>query len=287
MPLKLEASGFRLEIGVARIENLKLHEEIVSSYLLDLAETIEKDGKIRNPIIVDRESGVVLDGMHRVAAISYLGYDKIPACFVHYQDPELKLGSWCRVFKNLAIDEVLELCEDLGFEIKETESSHVKSSMEKKLKKLFLVSKSNYYQISHEADTIKEIFVMAEDLEEAIVKEGFEPKLVPEKGILEKLTVGETAILIPPAKKEEVIEISQSKTVFSHKMTRHIIPARPLNVDVPLELLKEDLQRVDEKITKKLNNLKIEHLPPGSTFEGREYEEELVIFKTPHEEKDR
>ena len=79
--------------------------------------------------------------------------------------------------------------------------------------------------------------------------------------------------------KEEVLKVSLSEKVFPHKMTRHVIPVRPLKVGVPLSLLEESVQVADDKITEKLENGRVEHLPPGSIFEGREYEEELIVFK--------
>ncbi len=279
MTLRLEVYGFELEIGITKIDDIRLHEEIVEPHLSDLIDSMEETGEIIDPIIVDEKFGVVLDGMHRVVALSRLGHDKIPACFVNYKSSKVKLGSWCRVWNDISIERAVEICEGLRFELERCELENAISSLIHRDKKLFLASKNDCFKISEIDGKINEVFVLAEDIERAIRNEGFEPSFVSEKNILEKLNPGEISILIPPAKKEEVIEISQSNKVFPPKMTRHVIPARPLNVKIPLPLLEESVLKADEKMTEKLKNSQTERLPPGSSFGGRNYEEELIVFR--------
>lgn len=279
MPYELEVSGFELEIRMADLKYLKLHEEIVNSYLQELMDSIKEENKISDPIIVDKVTGVVLDGMHRAVAVSRLGYNKIPACFIDYQDPNVELGSWCRVFKNLEMDEVVEVCEDLGLEVVECEHENILNKLEERFLQFFLVSQERCYELLPEFSSVKKLFNAVDELEDALVDKGFEFRHVSEKKILEKLDNDEIGVLFPPAEKEEVIEISHSGSVFSHKMTRHVVPARPLGVDVPLSWLRDNLYISDENMTEQLEEREVKHLPSGSEFEGREYEEELVIFK--------
>lgn len=57
-----------MEITLGELYRLHIHEEIIPEKTAELVEKIPHDGVFIHPIIVDRDSYVVLDGMHRVAA---------------------------------------------------------------------------------------------------------------------------------------------------------------------------------------------------------------------------
>lgn len=279
MSYKLDASGFDLEITIEKVDSLKLHEETIDSYLKELADAISDSGIIKDPVIVDKDSKVVLDGMHRVTATGELGYENIPVCLVDYHDSKIDLGSWCRFFDGLDIGHVKNLCNDLGFEIGECDHSQIDDMIEDRKHDLLLVSQNECYTLDRDADSINEIFEAAIEIEEDLRDEGHKPRYETENNVMEKLGSDEVAILVPAATKEEVIEVSSRGEVFSHKTTRHVIPARPMRINVPLDLLDKDIDEADKEMTEFLKERDVEDLPPGSRFEGREYEEELVIFK--------
>lgn len=275
----MEASGFELEITIADLDDLKLHEEVIDSYLEELADAIKENGIVMDPIIVDKESGVILDGMHRATAVEKLGYDRIPVCYVDYRDSKVELGSWCRFFEGVEMEHVKGICEDLGFEIEPSEHENIEEILSERSSELLLVSEEECYSLSRGSESINEIFDAAIEIEEVLRGEGHEPRYETENRIMDKLKSDEVAILVPPVRKEEVIEIASRGSVFSHKTTRHVIPARPMRINVPLDLLEKERLVADEEMSEDLKGRSVENLPPGSRFEGREYEEELVIFK--------
>jgi len=89
----------KLYITILDINSLYLHEEIIPNVLNQLTRAIELDGYLKHPVIADKESRVVLDGMHRVAALKELGHKRIPVCLVDYENPAISLGSWYRAIK--------------------------------------------------------------------------------------------------------------------------------------------------------------------------------------------
>lgn len=279
MPFKLEASGFEFEICIFRIEDLNLHEEIIESLLESLADSIEEEGVIRDPVAVDEDTKVVLDGMHRVTAIKMLGYDKIPVCCVDYQDPRVKVGTWSRVFRGLSINSLLDFCKDLGFEVEVCDLGKINEILSDRRFEVILASQDECYSLSRGFDSIKEIYESASEIEKSLKVEGFTPEYRVEEGIPNKLGSEDIALVVPPAKKEEVIDVATSGAMFPHKMTRHVIPARPMRINLPLDYLKEDIQEVDRRLSDRLKEREVEHILPGSIFEGRKYEEELLVFK--------
>ena len=86
----------------------------------------------------------------------------------------------------------------------------------------------------------------------------------------------------PRLSKEEIVKIALSGKVFAHKATRHVIPARPLNVNVPLKLLtlsSLSLEEVNEEFRRMLMEKKLKMMPAGSYIENRRYEEDVYLFE--------
>lgn len=90
------------------------------------------------------------------------------------------------------------------------------------------------------------------------------------------------AVLYPPMiGKERVVEIARMGRVFTFKATRHIVPARPVGVDVPLRLLR-DLKLTGEEANERLSALlswkRLRYVPSRGIWRGRRYDEGLYIF---------
>lgn len=85
--------------GIIELEKLKEHEEISLDHLIELKQEIEKDGFLRNPIIVDKNTNIILDGHHRFNSLKRLNCTRIAAYLVNYKSPEIKVQSWRRGVK--------------------------------------------------------------------------------------------------------------------------------------------------------------------------------------------
>lgn len=70
------------------------HEEVDGTTLRALDAEIRRDGVLREPVIVDGRSLVILDGHHRVSVLRGLGCRLVPAYLVDYEDPEITVGAW-------------------------------------------------------------------------------------------------------------------------------------------------------------------------------------------------
>lgn len=86
-----------------------------------------------------------------------------------------------------------------------------------------------------------------------------------EKNALKMVSSGKVfaALMVPKVTKEEVVAAGLSGDVFNHKTTRHVIPARPLFIDVPLEFLRgPNLEEANKILVKRLSKKRVELLPP-------------------------
>ncbi len=94
------------EIKIIDIDLLKPHEMIVECHLLKLAEEIKRDGLIKDPIIVDRNTMIILDGHHRFNALKRMGMNFCPVCLVDYKNENIKVGCW-RKNENVTKEKVI------------------------------------------------------------------------------------------------------------------------------------------------------------------------------------
>ncbi|MEM1712449.1 MAG: ParB N-terminal domain-containing protein [Acidilobaceae archaeon] len=62
--------------------------------LIEIIEWIVRDGAIHYPILVDKDTLIILDGHHRVEALRRLGYKLVPALLVDYDSDCISVSSW-------------------------------------------------------------------------------------------------------------------------------------------------------------------------------------------------
>jgi len=78
-------------IKIITIKKLKAHEKTDGINFAKVKKAIRQKGYFTKPIIVDDKNFIILDGHHRTKALLNLGYKKIPALLVDYQNPKIKV----------------------------------------------------------------------------------------------------------------------------------------------------------------------------------------------------
>ncbi|MFH1257891.1 MAG: ParB N-terminal domain-containing protein [Candidatus Micrarchaeota archaeon] len=92
------------------ISSLKPHEKTDPKRLASVRGAISKDGLVRNPILVDGNSLTILDGHHRVESLRELGFSRVPANLVDYNNEEVVVFSR-RKNKKISKGEVLKAAQ--------------------------------------------------------------------------------------------------------------------------------------------------------------------------------
>lgn len=277
----LKTPQMKLEIALEELSNLHIHEEIISVKMMELVAKMPGDGVFIHPIIVDSASLVVLDGMHRVAAAKEIGFRYIPLCLVDYSNPHVLLGGWYRMLDKLSEEEAVDAITEVGLRpVKSSyDEAHRLVEERKAVTALFsarwcLAALGDAPDIKARYDAVKKI--------EKILQLSHQMSYSTDKEARIHVDSGEYAagLMTPTATKREVVETALAGRVFAQKTTRHIIPARPMNVNVPISWLRGDLsiEEVNRRLREHLAARKLEKLPPGQIIDRR-YDEELYIFR--------
>lgn len=99
-----------MKISLVNIAKLKKHENVMRSRALKIKKNIELSGVIHKPIVVDKQTFVILDGHTRVAALEQLGARMIPVYFVDYYSKNVRVYLRKKsVFMKLLKDAVVQM----------------------------------------------------------------------------------------------------------------------------------------------------------------------------------
>jgi hypothetical protein len=248
-------------IGIARVENLILHEKTIPSLFKELRDEIIGSKNLFHPIIVEKSSKVVLDGIHRVEVFRDLGYEAIVAYFVDYDDPRIKVDRWYRVLKNLDTSIFKKVSQAELLELVDSQPS-------------FGILKEGEAYISRKWSDVLQAYLRMREFEK-----GLRVSYETMEDAMEKVRQGYTCLFGPKIKKAEVIHHAKRKELFPPKSTRHVIRPRPMFINFPLELLRKNLKEAGKKLAEILRDANPRRLPPGELIQGRRYEEELVILR--------
>lgn len=233
-----------------------VHEGIVQKWVDEIASNIKNDGLMKNPIIVTRhlQHYIVLDGMHRFAALCQLGIRDILACEVDYLSDPIVLEGWdAFVFQKLEAEKFLKelFPEKKGFQI-DCGKNFLQSKSRVLARELLLAVGQRHGGIFEvrrpvagaSAAAALDILCGAVDSLDRVLSERFSRVVyVDNSQTLDKFegAGAETVVFRPQFSKKEVLDRTLHKKIFPPKSTRHLIPERPLHVDLDLSLLRADI----------------------------------------------
>ena len=275
----IEGSGLMLSIALLETEKLILHEETIPESLERLRNNIKSDKIIKAPVIVDANSLVILDGMHRVTALKSLGCRFIPVCFVDYNNKEIKLDRWCRTFiGSIDVNDAIAKAQELGVTITQIEDGIYDES------KTMLISNGQSYLLKAPLEGIEYDFSVVSELETWAIGIGIRIGYETYQDALIHLKKGTFSLILCPPKvnKNQVLEVTHKGKVFMHKATRHMIPARPLGLNIPLSILQDPNMTINEVnllLSQHLHRKSLRRIPSGEILYNRRYEEEIFIFE--------
>ena len=198
-------------------------------------------GKLVDPIIIDKEHKIVLDGNHRRQVLEQLKVENAIVQPVDYKDPSIKIGGWYIATKKIKFEDIKAETTDLesGFEALQQISAYLmaitKENGEKKAKLLKCDKKDLQSVFALQEDYFKEVL----GIENIKDKSNGSLEFIEDSRIDYYLDNGYIVFARKLFTKEEVIKEALAGRPLPPKSTRHIIPSRIIRLNFRLGYLNE------------------------------------------------
>jgi hypothetical protein len=268
-----------LHIYLSSMNNLLLHEETIPDRVAELKREFLCDEVVKDPVVIDGDSYVVLDGMHRVAALRKLECTCLPVCAVNYLSPSVRVGAWYRSISGASSSHQLELtlsASGIRFERFPFDISNI---IENPALAVFFANRECLKLLSNDLPVFETLRIAEQCLRQLRLTVKFETEGDALQDLINKKT--EAIMTLPKISKATVRSAGLTGRLLPHKVTRHVIPARPLGVNVPLKILTDRNTPLTESNQRFVSTLQARGMtlsPSGTIIAGRRYEEETYIF---------
>ena len=285
----IQTTHMQLRLGIAGVSDLKQHEAIIPRKADHLVFHLRNWVRLQNPVIVD-ENLTVIDGHHRVHVLEKLSFQYIPICQIDYFNPAVQLRYWFRRIPDIGHADMLKrVIRDLDGTLQPAaDRRDLEKTLSKNRLHLGVEHKGGCYCISFPEPVVQDAvsaYRVTERIQNRLLRKGEEPEYIPCHSVLSgacacRLAEDDLILWTPRISKEMVVDAVARQQCFSPKATRHLIPARPLNVNLPLHWLRGDipLNTINSKFLAFLRGKGLKRFPPGQIIDGRYYQEELFVF---------
>jgi hypothetical protein len=266
-------------LALKRVEELKPHEETVSTDLHGIVDTLKRDPILRHPIVADATTGAVLDGNHRLAALSQLGCYAIPTALIDYQNPLVRVDRWFRVVTGENLNDFMKRTPQKSPGYSTPSISEADQSLQSRSSYASLCNKKECFVLGSNGPDALKAFQNSFKIEETArsnhlkiaYTDNDDLKQLPENGfVMSTIRV----------EKSEVIESCLNHRLFPPKSTRHLIPSRPLGLAVPINWLKNrNYAEAESAFEKHVRSKHVKRLAEGAKVGSRRYLEEVFLFE--------
>lgn len=253
-------------LEIREVKSLLSHEQVISHNLKRLKEAMLNIGQLVDPMIVDKNTGVVLDGNHRLKVLEIIECPNATCQVVDYKSDEIKVGTWFPSV-SLSADEVFKLDslkhEKVDFEAGSEAVNNLRAPfmLISKNKECHLINPGNYKLM----EMVEEQNYVFSLLDKGAVD------YIPDQEIAKNLASGKSVFYRRAYTKEEIVKAAQAHTPFPPKSTRHLIPGRIIRLNMKLGWL----HRSKDEATTELQRMLDARLYGGNV---RKYYEPVIVI---------
>jgi L-serine kinase (ADP) len=286
---RIQTESLELQLEMVPVKSLVPHEAVIPHAASDLILEFSNWTNLQNPVIVDKNC-MVLDGHHRFFVFKVLNFKYIPVCRIDYLNDATKLRYWFRLLGNASgPGDLRAVIREMNGTLRDVAA---RADLEEHMREdpfcWGIQGVNSFCIVQFKEDTVYDAVSAYDVLEKCqarLVEKGVELRYVPCQNVTEcdtfdELKEGRVVIWTPHISKEMVLEAVKAGRKFAPKATRHLVPARPINVNVPTRWLKEEisLREINRRFVSLLEKKDMKRFGPGQIFNGRYYEEELFVF---------
>jgi hypothetical protein len=222
-----------LSLRVSPLKDLKPHEETIPSEVEKIKAALLSSGAQKAPLIVDAETGVILDGTHRYRSMVELGLRYAVVYAVQYSQPEIVVKRWLPCAQSADLSSVKEALEQ-----KTVENIAAASAVEEQRAPFALLSRKGGYLSTERFRSIFEAYWGGWCLfQRAASAIEFSSDAESIESLLRKF---ELILYRPTLNKQDVLGNALQGRLFPPKSSRHILPSRPKDICFRLSYLRGD-----------------------------------------------
>lgn len=232
------------DLRILTAEKLIPHEDCDPRRVSRLSERLKEDGILKNPPVVasipETDSYVVLDGANRVLAFVKLGIPHIAAQLVSYKGSGVELDTWYHVVSGMDIaDFESALTKVTGLHLKDCNLEEARRALIDHQAAAYIISAQGVRMVINTSNSLKHdtrllnglvsaykgkanIYRASNDIWEK--QEPYYPEIT-------------ALVIFPRLTPADILTAAQTGEKIPTGITRHIIPHRALNINIPLEVL--------------------------------------------------
>jgi hypothetical protein len=238
------------------------HEQADPRRVERLSRRSAGDNLLKNPIIVTPIPGsdqyMVMDGANRTAALGQVGARDVLAQIVRYDQPGVQLTTWNHLITGIEPNTLLyAIGASPGLELQEAALPVARAALEAREAVAYLVHpphgahdvevyvlKARHLDSQTETTLLLEIVDLYKGKPETAIHRVGNDDIA---AYLDDYDDVSALIVFPPYQPAEILELARAGLRVPTGITRHIIPARALRVNVPLDLLRDPVVTLAEK----------------------------------------
>jgi len=285
----IQSKSLKLELEILPVASVFTHERLMAPIADRLTLEFRSTAHLENPVIVD-QNRIVLDGNHRVHVFKRLQFKHIAVCRIDYMHQEARLRYWFRLLANVkSLDLLKRLSEEFKGRFQAvTDKAALERLMAQTLACCGVQHQGIFGVLVFDEDVAGDAvsaYDVLEKFQNRLVEEGIAVEYIPcqyahQGEFCGCLKEDQVILWTPQITKEMVVEAAKQERLFAPKSTRHLIPARPLHINIPTSWLREEapLELINQRFLDHLKAKGMRRLGPGQVINGRYYEEELFVF---------
>ena len=227
------------KLEIRELSSLYEHEQTIPKNVKRLQEAMFNLGQLVDPLIIDRKTGVVLDGNHRLKVLKNIEISNAVVQAIDYNKDKYALGTWFPVSENQI---PFELFEKTGEKIEDVDFDTGMAAVDSLQAVMMLVRHvDGKKQCKLIAPGNYDVLSMTEK-QKGIVSNliGLDLQYHADDGLEYHISKGRDVLYRRAYTKEEVIKEALAGRPFPPKTTRHTVPNRIIRLNMRLGWLLED-----------------------------------------------
>ena len=235
------------DLRMLATELLVTHEDCDPRRVEKLSYRILEEGCLKNPPMVaaipDDERYVVLDGANRTMAFAHLHIPHMVAQLVDYQNPEVVLDTWYHVVSGMGLEEFEDALARIdGLCLEACSLEEARSALEDGAILAYIACESGVRKVCLPAGRQPRDMQLLNDLVatykgRADIFRASNDVWEKQKPYYPEITA---LVIFPCLDPEDILQAARDGLKVPSGITRHIIPARALNINIPVGILMAD-----------------------------------------------